>query len=248
MTTTSPRIRRWAATIALVVSMSAAFLLTGCSGSPSSDPTPGPTTDSHTATAWMPPDISTTQVSVADRQDQQRATVTVGELVRFDGPKSVDMRVEPQSLRRVTFYGDRDSLLALQPGTVQITFPNHNKHFDCDDGGACAYQNQPFQMTLTIEPGGTAPAIPNADHLDPATPSVTVHLTPGQALTVPESVQDVVPGQHNDATTTYEHTILALCPGTTQYTLLLGDHESADVNPGLTVVVDKPRLLPQRAR
>lgn len=229
-----------ALTVAALVALTA-----GCASAVNGEPTSGgastSSADSSSApdTSWMPTTLHTSTVQVSDGGT---ANLTVGDLVTFVGPSSVNMSVDPQDLDLATFYGDPDTLLMLQQGTLTITFPNYDKHFDCANG-PCAHPNAPLHMTVTVGGSGSAPTIPDPVDITAMSKDRTVHLVPGQRVTLPRNADlSQFPGgeiarQWTSDSGTGGAALVAYRPGKATYSPSSGDSGHAPI---LTLIVDAP--------
>ncbi len=214
--------------------------LAGCAtaGTPISTATAGPTA-SPAADSWVPDGVHARRITVSDGGT---ATAAVGDWVTFTGPSEVHLSVDPRSLDLVTYYGPRTSLLMLHSGTVQIDFPNYDKHFDCPNG-PCAHPNEPLHMALTVTAGVTAPDIPDPVEITDLTADSTVHLIPGQRLLLPPGAEaSAYPGAQVVAwwNAGDRAELVAFEPGTARWDVRSSLRADWDDSATVTIVVDKP--------
>jgi hypothetical protein len=254
MPTTTCAPTRTTATVAALLAAGLAVLTGACATpTPVRDPSAGAGTQTGTSSVsasvsadraaslptWAASGTRVHDITVADGTT---ATAAVGDWVHFEGPREVTMSVVPASLDVATYYGTESDLLMLHAGTVQIAFPNFDKHFDCPNG-PCAHPNAPLHMTLTVTGGGSAPDIPDPVRLTDLTADATVHLVPGQRLRLPAGADgSAYPA---DPSTMWwsagdDPELVAFAPGTARW----GLHPDARTNSGdevtVTVIVDRP--------
>ena len=196
------------------------------------------TANATTSADWNPRHLSTVTAAI----DQGAATIRVGERIEIigDAGDSVNFSVTPPDLTNLTWYGSDVTFVGLRAGTVTLTIPNYNKHFDCPNG-PCAHLNAPLALTVTILPG-TAPKIAAPVEVPQNTTDQTIHLMVGQQLRVPATMSlspadDDGPGRVDQLTDKAGiTTLVGAVPGT--LTFGLGTMPISNAYVHLTVVVD----------